>query len=216
MPRLGFFERLAYGCFAVGAIVLAIDQAIKLSRLQEMSWAKAITENNIWAFTPFAMLCISGAIILFRTNSSSVRTNSSSVIHPSISTPAIEKITDAIRFEVPKTLGILTNHELRLTAYNIAAHVESFSQNYIERGIEINHQNISTDERGSRLAMRDQTFNREFRAMYADDIITIQNEILSRIKDNKEPLIKFPNGLLGWREISQSGNQLISLSNRLP
>jgi hypothetical protein len=207
MHRLGFFEWLAYGCFAVGAIVLAADQAIKISRLQELSWAQTITESNIWAFTPFVMLCISGSIILFRTTSSSFRTISSSVSHPSISTPA--------RLEVPKTLGTLTNHEMRLTAYNIAAHVEAFSQNYIHQTIEIDSQKISADEKASRCAMRDQTFNREFRTMYADHIIAIQNEILSRIRDN-EPLITFPNRLLGWREISQSGNQLISLSNRLP
>jgi hypothetical protein len=207
MPRWGFFEWLVYGCFAVGATVMAIDQAIKLSSLRELGWAKTITEGNIWAFTPFAMLFISGGIILFRTISSSVT-------RPSISTPAIEK-TDEIGFELPKSLNTLTNHELRLTAYNIAAHVEYLCDNYIQQDIEINNQNLSADEKASRRAMRDQRFNREFREMYAHHIITIQTEIVSRIKDNKEPLIEFPNGLLGWREISPSGYRLISLSDHL-
>jgi hypothetical protein len=200
MPRLGFFEWLAYGCFAVGAVVMAIDQAIKLSSLRELSWVETITENNIWALTPFVMLCISGSIILFRAISPSVT-------HPSISTSA--------RLEVPKTLGTLTNHELRLTAYNIAAHVEAFSQNYIRQGMEIDHKNTSADEKASRRAMCDQTFNREFRTMYLDHLIAIQSEIMSRTRNHEEPLITFPNGLLGWREISQSGYQLVALSNHL-
>lgn len=210
MPRLGFSEWLAYGCFAAGAIVLAIDQAIKLSRLQEMDWAKTITENNVWAFTPFAMLCISGAIIVFRAISSSY-------IHPTISAPTVGKIPDAIRLEVPNALDSLTNHELRLTAYNIAARVGWFADNYIRQGVEIADLKISIDEKTSRTAILDQAFNREFRSVYADDIITLQKGILSRRNNNKGSfLIDFPNGLLDWATVNRSRHHLISVSNRLP
>jgi hypothetical protein len=210
MRGWGFFEWLVYGCFGVGAIVMAIDQAIKLSNLRELSWTTTITENNIWAFTPFAMLCISGGIIL-------LRTISSSVTHPSISTPVIEK-TDATKFELPKSLDTLTNHELRLTAYNLQSHVEALTQNYFYQLSGMRVQNISANERASRIAALDQTLNREFRATYADDILTLQKEIFSRTKDNRTPMEvtkEFPNRLLDAVEINQAVYMLAALSNQL-
>src|SRR5260370_27039080 len=66
MPGWGFFEWLAYGCFGIGAVVVASDQAIKLTSLRELGWAKRITNTNIWAFIPFVMLLVSGIIILVR------------------------------------------------------------------------------------------------------------------------------------------------------
>jgi hypothetical protein len=210
MRRWGFFEWLAYGCFGAGAIVLAIDQAIKISNLRELSWAVTITENNIWAFTPFAMLCISGGIIL-------LRTISPSVTRPSISTPVVEK-TDATKFELPKSLDTLTNHELRLTAYNLQSHVEALTRNYFHQLGELRVQNISANEEASRIAALDQTLNREFRATYADDILTLEKEILSRMKDNQTPMratMDFPYRLLNGPQINQAVYVLAALSNQL-
>jgi hypothetical protein len=79
----------------------------------------------------------------------------------SISTQAIGKTKDVTRLEVSNTLKDLTNHELRLTAYNIAARVGSFADNHIHESTKIRTQNISTDEKASRTAALDQAFNRE-------------------------------------------------------
>jgi hypothetical protein len=174
------------------------------------------------------MLCISGAIILYRAISSSVTRPSistppgglvvPSAVNEEVQVPAIEK-TDEIGFELPKSLNTLTNHELRLTAYNLKSYVDDLTHKYFVQIGALQIENVTGNKKASRVAILDQTLNREFRATYAGDILTLQEEILSRLKvNNQTPKIvpiHLPNGLLNVTDINQTGVILTLLSNQL-
>ena len=55
MVAWGFWEWLTYGCIAIAALMIALDQGVRQSSTAR-EFLGSIVQSSLWAFTPFVLI----------------------------------------------------------------------------------------------------------------------------------------------------------------
>lgn len=132
------------------------------------------------------------------------------------STPTIRPIPPTV--DISGDLTILSNEEVRASAYVLAAQIDDYLNGYISKSGNINRdQSISDVERGTLKLRLDATYSKDFRIKFASDVLKVQTELRRRLKLEKDPpAIEFASGTLGYGDMSYAASHLVNLAKMLP
>ncbi len=122
--------------------------------------------------------------------------------------------------DISGDLTILSNEEVRASAYVLATQVDDYLNGYIAKLGDINrNQSISDVERGTLKLQLDTAYNKDFRIKFVYNVLKVQTELRRRLKEKDPsplPYIEFPNGILGIGEMSTAASVLARLAKMLP
>jgi hypothetical protein len=228
MATWGFWEWLTYGCIAIAALMMAVDQGAQRSGSARKFLAPLI-QSAWWAFAPFALILLSAVLILGHVLFSSVPdTKPASVASapipdakptpvapapvpdakPTPVAPAPVNILAQSTLTEPIELNEQTNQDIRQYAYTVKQHLDYFvSQYYHDVGTLTGPEEQIAS---ARLAL-DEKLNRDFRQQYETKVIRLANRLKIDSRD-----MSFSPGLISAVRIGAVGYLLVYSANRLP
>jgi hypothetical protein len=232
MASWGFWEWLTYGCIAVAAMMIAIDQGVQRSDVAR-KFLGSIVRSPLWAFTPFSLILLSAALILWHVLSASVPAtppNQVTVPVPAMKSAEVgtapvgasqsSQLTaipadNSAQVEVnePNDLNEETNQDVRQYAYIVDQGLEELTKQYYHDFTAVSG---TVDKVASNKLALAEKLNRDFRQKYEQKIIRLNSELARRLKINDASRISFSSNRIDAVAIEQVGYNLIQLANQLP
>jgi hypothetical protein len=206
MPAWGFWEWLTYGCIAIAAIMIALDQGVRQSSTAR-EFLGSIAQSSVWAFTPFLLILLSAAIILWHWLSPPILEKPPEVIAPPVSS---HSQPTAAPVSAPNQQ---TNQDIRQSAYVLNQRLHDLQIKYIR-----DEENLSGSPDQVALARLelDEKLNRDFRQQFEADLIRLDLDLARRLKIDDSRYASFPPGHIDLGTIGVAGNHLVNLANQLP
>jgi hypothetical protein len=227
MATWGFWEWLTYGCIAIAALMMAVDQGAQRSGSARIFLAPLI-QSALWAFAPFALILLSAVLILGHVLFSSVPDTKPVLVasapvpdaRPTPVSPA--PVPDAKPTPVapvnisaqstltePIDLNEQTNQDIRQYAYTVKQRLDGFVNQYYRdvAALSGSEEQIAS----ARLAL-DEKLNRDFRQQYEAKV----SHLARRLKIDNRRDMSFSLGLINAARIGYVGYLLVDTANQLP
>jgi hypothetical protein len=137
---------------------------------------------------------------------------------PAIQAPPAPAPTPAPAAEpqTPTGLEDLTNHALRLKAYDVSSRLWSLAVRYSSDKDQLYRKNIPADKSVAQQAELDEKLSGEFKNGYSKDVLILYQELRRRVgKDGPFGQIQYPAGILSGGQIAGYGDRLTDLANQL-
>jgi hypothetical protein len=233
MASWGFFEWLTYGCIAIPALMMAVDQGAKRSGVTRR-FIGSLIQSSLWGFTPFALILTSAFLILWHVLFASVPDAKSTPVasapvsetkpipvasapvpdaKPTPVAPAAVNISAQSALAEPIELNEQTNQDIRQYAYTVRQHLDDFVNKYYR---DVNTLSGSDEQIASARLALDEKLNRDFRQQYEPKIIQLGLELARRLKIDNSREISFSSGRVSATRIGDVGYSLLQSANQLP
>jgi hypothetical protein len=245
MATWGFWEWLTYGCIAVAALMMAVDQGAQRSG-SARKFLGPLIQSALWAFAPFALILLSAVLILGHVLSSSVPETKPAPVAsapvpdakptPVASAPvpvtkpapvASAPVPDAKPTPAASALGnIWAQSELtepielnKQTNQDIRQYAYTVKQHLDDFTSQYYHDvntlSGSEEQIASARLALDEKLNREFRQQYEPKVIRLDLELARCLKIDNSRDMSFSPGLINATRIGYVGYLLVYTANQL-